>query len=99
MEYTWSARMRLLEKLGFIAIKGGKAGPLSHALILNPHFVIRQHYARKTPGLIEASYTALIEWGLEIGAADITADLPDIETLVNKTEPNTTAASGAAAAE
>lgn len=94
MEYTWISRMRLLEKLKFIAIRSGKAGPLSHALILNPHFVIRRHYLRKTPGLMEASYTALIEWGLEIGATDITADLPDLEILVSKTDADTTAASG-----
>lgn len=76
-EYVWGTRMRLLERLEFISIKAGKSGPMSHALIWNPHFVIRRHYRKKTPGLSEASYTALIEWGLEIGAVDISGPIPE----------------------
>lgn len=76
-EYVWSTRMRLLEKLGFISIKAGKSGPMSHAIIWNPHHVIRRHYLEQTPGLQEASYTALIEWGLDIGATDLMTPLPD----------------------
>lgn len=76
MEYVWGVRMRLLEKLNFISIKGGKGGPMSHALIWNPHLVIREHYTKKTPGLLPASYDALVEWALEIGAGDMTMPFP-----------------------
>lgn len=74
-EHTWASRMKLLQALHFIDIKAGKAGPMSHALIWNPHTIIRLHHERKTPGLSEASYTALIEWALEIGAKDVTEDI------------------------
>jgi hypothetical protein len=77
MEYVWGTRMRLLKQLGFIDIKAGKSGPMSHAIIWNPHHVIRRHYAQKTPGLQEASYTSLVEWALEIGASDMTGALPE----------------------
>ena len=73
-EYTWRTRAKRLADLLFIDIKAGKSGPMSHALILNPHLVIRWHYEQKTPGLLEASYTALIEWALELGAKDMTDD-------------------------
>ncbi len=76
MEYVWGTRMRLLKKLGFIDIKAGKSGPMSHAIIWSPHHVIRRHYAQKTPGLQEASYTSLVEWALEIGVTDMTGALP-----------------------
>jgi len=44
---------------------------MSHAIIWNPHVVIKWHHQQKTPGLLEASYTALIEWALDIGAKDM----------------------------
>jgi len=75
-EHTWASRMKRLQGLRFIDIKAGKAGPMSHAIIWNPHFVIRQHHQQKSPGLLEASYTALIEWALEIGAKDMTEEIP-----------------------
>jgi hypothetical protein len=71
-EHTWTSRMRKLQELGFIDIKAGKSGAMSYAVILNPHLMIRKHYKNKTPGLTEASYTALIDWALEIGAKDMT---------------------------
>ena len=64
-------------KLNFIDIKAGRSGPMSHVLLYNPHFVVRDHYAKKTPGLTEASYTALLEWALDIGARDMVDPLPD----------------------
>jgi hypothetical protein len=70
-EHTWASRMKLLHKLHFVDIKAGKAGPMSHAIIWNPHVVIKWHHEQKTPGLMEASYTALIEWALDIGAKDM----------------------------
>jgi hypothetical protein len=76
-EYTWRTRAKRLEELFFIRIKAGKSGPMSHALILNPHLVIRWHHEQKTPGLSEASYTSLIEWALDLGAKDMTNDQPE----------------------
>ncbi|MDC7694244.1 hypothetical protein PQU94_08120 [Asticcacaulis sp. DXS10W] len=70
-EHTWAGRMKKLEELGFIGIMAGKSGPMSSAIIFNPHFVIRQHYKAKTPGLTEASYTSLIEAALDLGAKDM----------------------------
>lgn len=75
-EQTWAARMRRLQDLKFIEIKAGSAGPLSHAIIWNPHIVVRWHHDHKTPGLTEASYNALVEWALNIGAKDMTGELP-----------------------
>lgn len=70
-EHTWAGRMKALQQLHFIEIKAGKSGPMTHALINNPHAVIRWHYENKTAGLVESSYTALIERALEIGANDL----------------------------
>jgi hypothetical protein len=69
--YTWGGRMQLLQKLNFINIKPGKSGPISHAIIWNPHLVIRWHHAQKTPGLLEANFNALLDRALEIGAKDM----------------------------
>jgi hypothetical protein len=71
-EHTWATRMRKLQELGFIDIKAGKSGAMSYAVLWNPHLIIRALYKKKTPGLSEASYTALIDWALEIGAKDMT---------------------------
>ncbi len=73
-EYTWGTRAKKLADLRFIDIKAGKSGPMSQALIYNPHLVIRWHHEEKTPGLQEASYTALIEWAIDLGANDMTDD-------------------------
>lgn len=70
-EYTWSARMKLLQELHFIDIKPGKSGAISHVIIWNPHRVIRHHHEQKTPGLVEASYNMLLDRALEIGAKDM----------------------------
>lgn len=70
-EHTWATRMKKLQELEFIDIKGGKSGPMGNAIIWNPHYVIRWHHHVKTPGLTEASYNALVETALEIGANDM----------------------------
>jgi hypothetical protein len=70
-EHTWATRMKKLQELDFIDIKGGKSGPMSNAIIWNPHFVLRWHHHNKTPGLTEASYNALVETALEVGANDM----------------------------
>lgn len=75
-EHTWATRMKKLQELGFIDIKAGKSGPMSNALIYNPHYVLRRHHAQRTPGLTEATYTSLIEWAIDIGANDMLPDTP-----------------------
>jgi hypothetical protein len=70
-EHTWATRMKRLQELEFIDIKPGRSGPMGNAIIWNPHFVIRWHRHIKTPGLTEASYNALMETALEIGANDM----------------------------
>jgi hypothetical protein len=70
--------MKKLQELRFIDIKPGKSGPMSNAIIWNPHLVLQYHHACKTPGLMEASYNALIEWALEIGAKDMTEPHPSL---------------------
>ena len=84
-EYTWSARMKLLHEFGFIGIKPGKSGPISHVIIWNPHLVIREHYARRTPGLIEATYNILLDRALEIGAKDMTESLEEASATATAT--------------
>lgn len=74
--HTWMARMKKLQELKFIDIKAGKSGPMSHAIIWNPHLIIRHHHEQKTPGLLESSYTALLERALEVGAKDMTEPAP-----------------------
>jgi hypothetical protein len=74
--HTWASRMKKLQELRFIEIRAGKSGPMSNALIVNPHIVIRWHYHQKTPGLTEASFTSLIEWALEIGTKDMDPTAP-----------------------
>lgn len=78
--YTWQGRVQLLKELRFIDVKAGKSGPLSNAIIWNPHRVIRWHYQEKTPGLTEAKYNALLERCTEIGANDMFDELPQEPT-------------------
>lgn len=75
---AWSDRIRKLHELGFIGLREGSAGPLSHALIYNPHVVIERLHKKKHPGLVESKYMALVERGNEIGAQDIGRDPRDI---------------------
>lgn len=75
-EHTWAGRMKKLQELQFIDLKAGKSGPMTHALIFNPHVVLRTHHDLKTTGLMEASYTALIGRALDVGAMDMFPDPP-----------------------
>lgn len=70
-ERTWGEKIRKLDELGFISVRPGQAGPLSHALILNPYHVIRRLHEAKYPGLTQDKYNALVERAIEIGADDI----------------------------
>lgn len=87
-EYTWGTRMRRLRALGFIDLKPGKSGPMSYALILNPHFAIRRLYAAgQIPTAIEGTYTALLDLALEVGAKDMTNEVPLPPDLSEKKPP------------
>lgn len=70
-EHTWATRMKKLAELEFIDIKPGKSGPMSNAILWNPHYILRWHHHIKTPGLTEASYNSLVETALDIGANDM----------------------------
>ena len=70
-EHTWAGRMKKLEELQFISLKEGKAGPMTYALIRNPHEAMQWHREQKTLGLTEASWSALIERALDVGALDM----------------------------
>ncbi len=74
---TWRERMRALEQLGFIRVAPGTSGDLSHAVILNPHFVIRRLHEAKTPGLTAGAFNALMERALAISADDMEVVLPE----------------------
>lgn len=71
-EHTWATRMRKLQELEFIDITPGRSGPLGYAIIWNPHYILRWHHHIRTPGLTAASYNALIETALDVGAAEMT---------------------------
>ena len=84
-EHTWRTRMRKLQELRFIDITSGKSGTMSNAILWNPHLVIRWHHQKKTPGLVTASYNALRESALEIGAKDMEeGDVPDFDALARE---------------
>jgi len=72
-EQTWSIRISILAKLNFIDVKPGPSGPLSYALILNPYQVIKHHHEKKTTGMREDLYNALLQRSIEIGADDFDA--------------------------
>lgn len=71
-EHTWATRMKKLQELEFIDVAPGRSGPLGHAIIWNPHYILRWHHHIRTPGLTAASYNALIETALEVGATEMT---------------------------
>ena len=74
---TWKERMESLAALGFIKVAAGPRGNISHAVILNPHFVIRRLHAAGTAGLTEAAFNTLIERANDISAKDMEEDLPE----------------------
>ena len=74
--HTWATRMKKLQELSFIDIKPGKSGPMTNAIIWNPHLALRWLHNQKTPGLTEATFNALVEWALEVGAKDMTDPFP-----------------------
>lgn len=68
---TWTARLDILNTLGFIKLVPGPHGNRSYALIVNPYRVIRKHHEKKTAGISMALYNALVARAGEIKADDI----------------------------
>jgi hypothetical protein len=73
-ERTWAEKIRKLAALGFIKIQSGQAGPLSHALIMNPYLVIKKMYEDGQPGLSKEKYRGLEDRAHEIAATDLDDD-------------------------
>jgi len=66
----WQERIEQLDELGFIRTKNGAAGRYAHAVILNPHKIIRKLYEDKHSGIMKEKYEALAERASEIGSDD-----------------------------
>lgn len=103
-ERTWGEKVRKLDELGFISVREGQSGPLSHALILNPYQVIERLHQARNPGVTKDKYNALMERGIEIGAfeekasAGATALAAVIATIGSGTAPAASGEAPAAAA-
>jgi hypothetical protein len=81
-EQTWSERMKILQKLGFIDIRPGPEGLFSYAVVLNPYKIIKTHFEQKHPGLDDAAYNALLQRVTEIGANDLDDPIPSASVVV-----------------
>ena len=71
---AWGDRIKRLHELGFIGLKDGASGALSHVLIYNPHVVIERLHKTKHSSISDKKYNALIERGNEIVADDVGKD-------------------------
>lgn len=70
-EQTWVTRVKILMNLGFIDVKSGPSGPLSYALIWNPYEVAEAHHRKKTAGMRDDLFHALLQRANEIKADDL----------------------------
>lgn len=70
-EQTWSERMKILQKLGFIDIAPGAEGAFGYAVVRNPYKVLESYFKDGHPGLDAAAYNALRQRVGEIGAKDL----------------------------
>lgn len=68
---TWREHMRVLQELGFIDAKAGVAGPHQFILLLNPYHAARK--LREKRWVQDATWMALFQRALDIGATDLTA--------------------------
>jgi hypothetical protein len=68
--------LKILHELGFIDLKGGASGDASYALILNPYKVIQEHHDKKTPGMREDKYNALVARAIELGDVSLAPPAP-----------------------
>ncbi|WP_063980262.1 hypothetical protein [Bradyrhizobium sp.] len=75
-ERTWKERLKILHDLEFINLQSGASGPASYALILNPYKVIQKHHERKTPGMREDRYNALVARAIELGDISLSPAAP-----------------------
>lgn len=66
---TWREHLRVLRELGFIDFKQGPAGPCQYVLLWNPYRAAKA--LREKKWLQEATYTALLQRAIEIGATDL----------------------------
>lgn len=66
----WQERIELLEEFGFIRTKSGSAGKYSHAVVLNPHKVIRALREAGNNAILSEKYEALVERATEVGSDD-----------------------------
>jgi hypothetical protein len=66
---TWREHLRVLRDLGFIDYKAGPAGPCQYVLLWNPYRAAKA--LREKKWLQDATYTALLQRALEIGATDL----------------------------
>jgi hypothetical protein len=89
-ERTWAEKIRKLAELGFIKIQSGQAGPLSHALIMNPYLVIKRMHEVGQPGLSNEKYRGLEDRAHEIAATDLDDDYLDAEDEAAKPTPTST---------
>ena len=71
---AWRSRMRILRDLGFILAEEAGSGEFSTVLLLNPHKVVKSHWARRTKKgahrIPEEKYRALMDRADEVGAND-----------------------------
>ncbi|WP_209010652.1 hypothetical protein [Labrenzia sp. PHM005] len=74
---TWVQRIESLAELGFIYTAGGTSGKHAHAVIVNPHLALKRLKDKGQPGLTTDKYNALVERGIEVGAKDVDADMPE----------------------
>jgi len=65
---TWKDRMQRLHDLGFISLQDGPLGPLSHAVVYNPYYVIKRAHLK---GLVsDRKWQALIIRANELSIFD-----------------------------
>ncbi len=68
-ETTWKTRIKLLNEMGFIDIKGSPMNPVHYILIYNPYLILQKHHES---GLLKDDlYETLVQRLIEIGADDL----------------------------
>jgi hypothetical protein len=86
-ERTWKQKLDVLAELKFIDLKSGPSGPHSYALFWNPYSVIHWHHERKSPGLREDKFNALVARALEIGDRTFAQPAPEKAPSSRQDEP------------
>lgn len=73
-EYTWLARMKKLEELGFIRSVEGASGRFHYVLILNPYHIVKNLHEDEKHDVPAILYNTLIDRIDEIGETTIMID-------------------------